>query len=282
MNFFAAIANLNKANSCYALCTVVKTSGSVPRKAGAKMIVVAQTYDDDYGTIIGTIGGGAIEHHIRRAAIDAIRVNQPTLITTSLRNELGMCCGGEMTVFIEPISKRPAFICYGAGHIAQSLCSLIDRLGDYDIHVIDSRRELLEHPAFLTARKWTDTSVFALPDLPVAGSFIVIATHDHDLDQKIAEGIVLLPFRYAALVGSARKALMMKKRMLAKGFGEQQIARIFCPAGLAIYAHSPEEIALSIAAQMTQVKNAKYLGDDSSGRTKSAHGAIQSLHDSAQ
>ena len=254
MSLFAAIIELEKKGLSFALCTVVKIHGSTPQKPGAKMIVVDN--QEPFGRIIGSIGGGAIEHRIREGAIGAIRNKQASLVTTSLRNELGMCCGGEMTIFIEPISQKPSFICFGAGHIAQALCPITQTLG-FLVHVVDQRNELLALPAFADAHyRFSDMSIFSLNDMPFSDdSFVVVATHDHDLDQQIIEGVLKRPCRYVALVGSQRKALMTKKRLVAKGFHETEINRINCPAGLAIHATTPAEIALSIAAQMIKVKN---------------------------
>lgn len=254
MSIFDLAAQMERSHESSALCTVVKIKGSTPRKPGAKMIVIDD--DNPYGRILGSVGGGAIEHLIRKKAIDAIRSNEAQLMTTSLRNELGMCCGGEMTVFIEPIVTRSDLICFGAGHIVQAICPILSSLGFF-MHVVDHRTELLKSEALFCAKSHlTDPSCFAMDDMPFnKNTYVLIATHDHGLDQSIAEGMIKRPFAYAAMVGSLRKAKMMKKRLLAKGFSLSQINRIFCPAGLNINAITPEEIAISIAAQIIMVKN---------------------------
>lgn len=275
MSLFAKAADFENSSFNSALCTVVEVRGSTPRKVGAKMIVV-----DDHepmGLIVGTIGGGAIEHLIRGLALESIRLQKPRLVSTSLRNELGMCCGGEMTIFIEPIVKKSQFICFGAGHISQALCPLAAHLG-YEVSVVDERSDLLANVAFATAKnRFTDPSHFSFKDMPFSfDTYVVIATHDHELDQKIVEGVLSQTFKYGALVGSSRKALMTKKRLLAKGFLIDAITRIICPAGLNIYASTPTEIAVSIAAQMTMVKNESSedrRADRRSGREQ-AHGFI--------
>lgn len=254
MSIFAKAAFFENSLDDAAFCLVVSVKGSTPRKVGAKMIVIDR--GDDLGEIKGSIGGGAIEHLIREKAILAIRRHKSELLTTSLRNDLGMCCGGEMTVFIEPIAKCPKFFCFGAGHIAKALCPMMKSLG-FKVFVIDERPKMLEGKFFSKCHKITDCSGFAIKDLPLKNAFVVIATHDHTLDQSIAENILAHEFSYAALVGSKRKALMTKKRLLAKGLKDFQ--RIICPAGLDISAISPEEIALSIAAQIIQHKNGQDL-----------------------
>lgn len=273
MSLFATFAEIEAQRVAAAMCTVVSASGSTPRKPGTKMIVI----DDHthYGSIKGTIGGGAVEHHVRACAIDAIRQKRAALITTSLRNELGMCCGGEMTVFIEPLVANPPLLCFGAGHIAQALCPLAASLG-FDVIVVDDRQELLRLPAFTKAKcRQNDSSIFSIKDMPFGeDTFVVVATHDHELDQRVVESILPERYHYAALVGSKRKAEMTRKRLRAKGFAESTIAQIRCPAGLSINATTPEEIALSIAAEMIQVKNhgAQFRSTHRGRGLKLAHG----------
>ena len=180
-----------------------------------------------------------------------------------------------MTVFIEPLLPKPVFICFGAGHIAQALCPLAASLG-FAVTVVDERHELLSLPAFTSVQcRQADASIFSIKDMPFGDdTFVVVATHDHDMDQRIVEGVLSQTFRYAALVGSERKAAMTKKRLRAKNFSESLIERIHCPAGLAIHAATPEEIALSIAAEMVQVKNhgAQFRGAHRGSGLEHAHG----------
>ena len=255
MSLFSELCEIERLGLKAALCTVVHVSGSTPRKPGAKMVVFDNNADA-VGIVKGSIGGGAIEHHIRIKAMEAIQSLKPTLITTSLRNELAMCCGGEMTVFIEPILSRPKFICFGAGHIAQKLVPLANNLG-FETFVADERDDLLNDQAFSqVSRKFNDLSQFSLTSMPFSSNtFVVIATHDHAIDQRVVEGVLKLNFAYLALVGSHRKSLMTKKRLQAKGFLESDIERLICPAGIHIAADTPMEIAVSICAQMIEAKN---------------------------
>lgn len=277
MNFSDIIHELLSSQEPCALCTVVAISGSTPRKAGAKMIV--KDNGSNTGALVGTIGGGAFEHHIRSLALKAIQENAPRLVKTSLRNELGMCCGGEMTVFIEPLQKQPRFICFGAGHISQNLCPLAHRLG-FSVSVLDQRKELLELQAFdIATDRTNDTSIFAIEKLNLSlDDYVVVATHDHQLDQRIVEDVLNYPIKYLGLVGSERKALMTAKRLEAKNFSHDQIAQVICPAGLTIKAQTPQEIALSILAQITLVKNdnPKNNKPDYRSRPEHAHGLSQS------
>lgn len=280
MNVLTALNDLKRSPKPAALCTVVSSEGSTPRKAGAKMLVVLRDSQHKF-QLINTIGGGAIEHYICAQALEAIELCEPRLITTSLRNDLAMCCGGEMSVFIEPIKYTPPLICFGAGHIAQALCSIAQNL-DFDIHVLDSRADLLESLAFKNCQtRVDDLSSFSFKTLPWGpNSFVVVATHDHQLDQQVIESALKYEFKYLALVGSLRKALMTKKRLHAKDISKELSDRIICPAGIHINAQSPEEIALSIAAQIIQVRNekTKTMCADSSSRPEQPNGRAQSAH----
>lgn len=254
MNFLEALTELTKQRKPAALCTVVASRGSTPRKLGAKMLVIAD--GEEHGRIVGTIGGGAIEHFIRLQAITAINAQKAELVTSSLRNDLGMCCGGEMTIFIEPLTPPPSLLLFGAGHIGQGLCPLAQKMG-FQVSVFDQRRELLEAPCFTQCEKFDeDLTPFSFAAFPFGKeAFVVVTTHDHALDQHIIEQTLHHEFKYLALVGSQRKAIMTKKRLAAKGIESALQEKIICPAGLSINAQTPAEIAIAIVAQMIQVRN---------------------------
>lgn len=260
------LADLLERDVPAALCTVVGTKGSTPRKAGASMVVV----DDgsELGTIVGTIGGGAVEHDIRRRALQVVATTRPELVEIPLTTMLGMCCGGTMSIFIESLRMRPACIVFGAGHTAQALASVAVTSG-FDVSVVDPRDDLR------TADRFPQATLFDSYDhdddfaaLPFSSSaFVVIATHDHAVDQRLAERVLAQPFAYAALVGSQRKAVLTRERCRNKGIADDVIERLRCPAGLDIGAETPEEIAISIVAEMVQVRRR---GEAALRRTKGA------------
>ena len=249
-----------------AICTVVSTRGSTPRKAGATMLVV----DDgsDLGRIEGTVGGGAVEHEIRRRAREVIATTRPVLVEIPLTTVLGMCCGGTMTIFIESLRMRPPCILFGAGHTSQALAAAADAAG-FDVTVVDPRDELCTTERFPTATLRNsydhDDDLQALPF--AADAFVVIATHDHQTDQRLAERVITRDFTYLGLVGSIRKATLTRERCRNKGIADDVIDRLRCPAGLDIGAETPEEIALAIVAEMIQVRRR---GEAASRRTRGA------------
>lgn len=270
---FSAIAEAEQAGQPAVLCTVVQTTGSTPQKVGAKMLVFAD--GSEFGRIQGTVGGGTIEHSVRKKALSLLGQISPTLFEVALTQELGMCCGGSMSILCEPLMKKSTLICFGAGHIVQALCPLAVQ-ADFFVTVADPRLELLNLAAFENADKLSYYSPHDIAQMPFdSNTFVIIATHDHAQDQALAEAVLLQPFRYAALVGSRRKAHMTKLRLQNKGFLSSQIERLYCPAGLKLGGTSPFEIAISILAQMLEVKYGKPPHDGSHhcrSWSKPAHG----------
>lgn len=234
-----------------AVVTVVAATGSTPRKPGATMIVIAD--GSEHGQIEGTIGGGAVEHQLRKAALEVAATTRPRSVEVALTKELGMCCGGTMTFFIESLRLRPPLLLFGAGHVAQALCRVATTAG-FDVTVADPREELLAlcTDAVAIVDDYQREDLARLPFGPDA--FVVIATHDHQIDQAIVERVLPLPARWCALVGSRRKAMLTRERCLNRGVAPELVERLRCPAGLDIGAETPEEIAVSIVAEMVQVR----------------------------
>jgi xanthine dehydrogenase accessory factor len=179
-----------------------------------------------------------------------------------------MCCGGTMTIFIESLRMRPPCILFGAGHTSQALAAAADAAG-FDVTVVDPRDELCTTERFPTATLRNsydhDDDLQALPF--AADAFVVIATHDHQTDQRLAERVITRDFTYLGLVGSIRKATLTRERCRNKGIAGDVIDRLRCPAGLDIGAETPEEIALAIVAEMIQVRRR---GEAASRRTRGA------------
>lgn len=243
-----------------ALCTVVATKGSTPRKMGASMVVLAD--GSPHGRIEGTIGGGAVEHEVRKAALAAIAETRPRLVEIALTTQLGMCCGGQMTIYVEPLRERPPCLVLGAGHVGLAL-SKAASLAGFDVTVADPREALLTRERFGDdvglVDGYDDEDLDRLPFGPDA--FVVVVTHDHQTDQRLAEKVLARPYRYAAMVGSKRKALLTRQRCEAKGIAPERIAELRSPAGLDIGAETPEEIALSIVAEMVAVRRREAAAD---------------------
>jgi xanthine dehydrogenase accessory factor len=266
------IAEIARAGRPAALCTVVATRGSTPRKVGAKMVVFADGSDD--GLVEGTVGGGAVEHQVRAVALVAIAETRARTVEFNLTTQLGMCCGGHMTLFIEPLRERPPCLIFGAGHVGLALARLAEGAG-FDVTVADPREELLTTERFgeraVLVDDYEDEDLDGMPFGPDA--FVVVVTHDHQVDQRLTEKVLRRDARYVAMVGSQRKALLTRQRCEAKGLPPERVALLRSPAGLDIGAETPEEIALSIVAEMVQVRRQVSLDEEQAPEQERAAGA---------
>jgi xanthine dehydrogenase accessory factor len=226
-----------------ALVTVVSASGSTPREEGAKMLVSPD------GSILGTIGGGSLEAQIIKEAVKVIKQGKPRRLHRSLAAKEA----GE--VFIEPILTTPALYVFGGGHIALSLARM-GKLVGFNITVIDDRAE------FAHAERFPEADVIlaedftrSFPKLKIDKlSYIVIVTHGHQHDEVVLEWAVGTPARYIGMIGSKTKNETIFAHLLARGISREQLDRVHAPIGLEIEAQTPEEIAVSILAELIKVR----------------------------
>lgn len=242
---FARVAELvDHAEAC-ALVTVVRTVGSTPRAMGARMIVRAG------GISEGTIGGGRVEQEAIALAAEVLATGSPRFVEMKLTQELGMCCGGQVSLFIEPIAVAPLLVVYGAGHVGRATAAAAMAAG-YRVHVVDERADQLTAARFPGCSLHGDLEA---PEIPlVEGAFVLVTTHDHGLDQRLVERVLKRPHRWLGLIGSRRKAETTRQRLEAKGFEAAAIASVRCPVGVAIGAETPEEIAISIVGELVAVR----------------------------
>ena len=237
-----------------ALVTVVGVNGSAPREAGARMVV----WKD--GRTAGTVGGGTLEFRAIAAARDAIATGRPARLSVHLTRDLGMCCGGAMELFIEPQSPVDRVILYGAGHVAAATARIFALLG-CALEIVDAREEWNNPERFPGAALHTgDPRAHARALLPDARTSILILTHDHALDQDLVETLLPRPSAWIGLIGSRTKVAKFILRLRAAGMDEALFARLHGPVGLDIGALTPEEIAVSIAAEWVQHRRGKGTG----------------------
>lgn len=229
---YEEIIRLKKARQPAVLATVIETSGSSPRKAGAKMLV----YGD--GSICGTIGGGKTEAETIAAAGEALRLNAPRTLAFTLTEAHGGVCGGEVTVYLEPLVAAPHCIIIGDGHVGQALAEAAGRAG-FLVSLVDEA----DNRAGLLSR--TD-----------AHTYFFICTSDHQQDFLAVQEALATPARHIAVLGSSHKRTAMEEFLQGQGITPQAINRVISPAGIDIGAETPEEIAVSVVAQMIQVRRA--------------------------
>ncbi len=244
----------HRARRRFVLATVIETRGFTPRKGGARMLIASD------GETWGTIGGGAIEREVLDRARVLLAGETSTLVKRHLTQELGMCCGGEMSVFLEVIAPAPVLVVFGAGYIARPLAAMAAECG-FEVTVVDERSEWASEARFPSAR----LARVAPEDYARAwdargDEYAVIVTHDHGLDQRLVQVLLERPLRFLGMIGSIPKQRKFALRLKARGFTAEQIARLYTPLGLDIGADTPEEIAVSVVAQLVAVRRGPLVG----------------------
>ena len=247
---YQKIADVSNNGREAAVCTIINTKGSTPRKQGAKMLVY------ESGSIEGTIGGGALENQVIIDALEIIKSREPSIFTHSLLNEHGMCCGGKVDIYIEPVVKKLNLIIFGAGHIGKSLAKLASHL-DFSITLVDERADMTEDLEKEGYNLITKNYRRAFSTLPFSEStFIAVATHDHADDRNIVAYCAKQPHAYLGMIGSIRKVEMAKKIFLAGDIlTEKEMTNIDWPMGIDIKVQTPQEIAVSILAKLIDVRS---------------------------
>ncbi len=233
-----------------ALATVVRVSGSVPQQPGARLLLAPD------GATTGTVGGGAVE----RAVLDALgqcrQHGRPELVVYDLARDLGMCCGGRMEIFVEPVEAAQRLLVFGAGHVAKPTAELARRVG-FAVSVVDDREELASRERFPDCELvLAEPREAAARIAPRAEDWVLIVTYDHRLDEEALDTFARLPHRYLGLIGSRRKVLRILQRIASRG-DLPPLDRVFAPVGLDIGAVSPEEIAVSIVAELVAIRHGK-------------------------
>ena len=248
MELYEELLRLKKEGRSSALATIVQSAGSAPQKTGSKMLV------RDDGTIVGTLGGGCLEAEVVQAALMAIRDEQSVTLPFDLTEKQGgLVCGGRVSIFIDPVIPDPTLVILGAGHVGRALTKAA-RFSGFRVVACDDR------PEYANPENLPDAHDIVVNDFPAIFSrmivpdnaYIAVATrgHNHDLDAIIAA--LRTTARYIGLLGSKRKKALLFKALKDAGFSEDQISRVHIPIGLPINSVTPEEIAISIMAQIIQ------------------------------
>ncbi len=264
---FERIINELKNNRKVALVIVVGKLGSGPREPGAKMLVF------ENGKTYGTIGGGSFERQVVNEALKAINEEKSRKVKYVFRRDhvpkdavpTGLECGGELEVFIDVISPVPRIIVVGAGHIGKPLADLAN-LMNFKVVIIDDNAEIASRERFPYAEQIIvdELSKGLLKANVKPTDFVAIVYGGLEEDYEVFKQAVLAKPRYVGLLGSKRKIVLFKKRLLEEGIDlEQYKGRVYAPIGLDIGAKTPEEIAVSIMAEITSIirgaKNVKHL-----------------------
>ena len=253
MDVFDELVRLRNLGQKCALATIVGVRGSIPSFQTAKLLV------REDGSMAGTIGGGCVEAEVWNAAREVIQTEKPRNMSFSLGQDAaydnGLICGGQLEVFVECITPQPAALIFGGGHISKSLAKVLDLAG-FRVSVIDNReayanRERFPEAADVYAEEYEDV----YPKLSVNEStYIVIVTRGHRDDMRVLRWAVDTRARYIAMIGSKRKTIGVIKELEKEGIPRAAFDRVYAPMGLEIGAISPEEIAISVGAEMIAMR----------------------------
>jgi xanthine dehydrogenase accessory factor len=258
---FAAVADALERGEAAALVTIVSTMGSTPQRVGAKMLVFGD------GRIVGTIGGGCYENDAFGKAREAILNRRPQLIHYELSDdfaqETGLICGGQMDVYIEPIEPSPELYVIGAGHVGFHLARVAQEVG-FRVHVVDDREKFANAERFPTAEEIVTEDIpawLARTALP-AHAYVVIVTRGHTNDLEALRALAPRELRYLGLIGSRAKVARIYDELTAHQMPADALKNVHAPIGLDIGAVTPQEIAVSILAELIAVKHGKMRSRD--------------------
>ncbi len=248
IEFAEALLEVLRSGQRAALATVIRTAGSAPQEPGARLLMRAD------GTTVGTVGGGAIEAAVFEALAQCIRDGRPHMMQCDLGRDLGMCCGGRMEVFVESVEAAPRLIILGAGHVAQPTAMMARSVG-FRVTVVDERNELNDATRFAGCVRLAMEPREAATELhPTNEDWVLIVTHDHHLDEEALDVFARLPHRYVGMIGSRRKVFRVLQRIEARR-GLPPLERVYAPVGLDLGAVSPQEIAMSIVAELVALRH---------------------------
>jgi xanthine dehydrogenase accessory factor len=253
MDIYEEIVKLRQQGRRGAVATIVNVRGSIPSFKTAKMLV------RDDGSIVGTIGGGCVEADVWQAAREVMESEKPRTLTFNLNQDpkydTGLVCGGTLDIFIEPVLPPALLYIFGAGHVSVNLYTVARNAG-FDVIVVDDRDAYANRDRFPQANEVIaedfDQAMARLT--PNESSYIVIVTRGHRDDMRVLRWAVQTRARYVGMIGSKRKTIAIFKELQGEGLPAHLFERVHAPVGLDIGAVTPEEIAVSITAELIAIR----------------------------
>jgi len=245
--FFEKLSELNLAETPFAVATVIKTVGSVSAKAGSKSII-----DSKGETLFGWVGGGCAEEAVREASMESMNDNQTRIIKLDLDDEIlgvGMPCGGEMEVYIEPYMPRPELMIIGHGRIAEVLADLAKIL-NFSVTVNDHKATKQVFPC---ADRLISSDIDFSEMIVGVQTYVVVVTQ-HKGDQYSIKKALEANGPYIGLVASKKRSNLVFQYLRDEGISSKELKRVHSPAGLDFSGTSPEEIALSIVSEIVKIR----------------------------
>lgn len=258
MDLFEEIVRMRRAGERGALATIVHTNGSIPSYESSRMLV------REDGSTAGTVGGGCVEADVWAAAKEVIQKESPRKLTFNLNNEAtydnGLICGGTVEIFVEPILPQPTVCLFGGGHVATAVAKAAHAAG-FGVVAVDDREAFANAERFPMAHEIYTRFEDAFEKLkPNGSSYLVIVTRGHKEDMRVLAWAVRTKARYVGMIGSKRKVLSVYRALEKDGLRMEEFEKVYAPTGLEIGALTPEEIALSIVAELVAVRRGAVSG----------------------
>jgi xanthine dehydrogenase accessory factor len=253
MDVFDELVRLRGLGQKCALATIVEVNGSIPSFQTAKLLV------REDGSLVGTIGGGCVEGEVWNAAREVMQTGKARTMSFTLGQDAaydnGLICGGQLEVFVECITPQPAALVFGGGHISKSLAKVLDLAG-FSVSVIDNREAYANAERFPEAAAvYAEEYEEVFPKLAVnEQTYIAIVTRGHRDDMRVLRWAIGTQAKYIAMIGSKRKTIGVVKELEKEGIPRTAFDRVYAPMGLEIGAVSPEEIAISVGAEMIAMR----------------------------
>jgi len=251
-SIYQALSELEKNNESAALCTVIKSEGSTPRHVGSKMLV----YPD--GKFIGTVGGGELENRVIKAALESLKSGDAQTLSYTMadpsRGDPGVC-GGTLEVFVEPILPPAMVVVIGAGHVGKAVVHLAKWLG-FRVAVSDDREEFCTPESVPGGDAYYPVEMGKLAEeLKInRQTYLVITSRGSNIDAVGLPSLLDSDASYIGVIGSKRRWLTTVQALKEQGVTEDKMAKVHSPMGLELNAETPEEIAVSIMAEILMVK----------------------------
>ena len=276
MDIYDEIVRLRKVGQKCAVATIVQVNGSIPSYESAKLLV------REDGSMLGTIGGGCVEAEVWNVARDVMQSERPRHMNFSLGQDAaydnGLICGGQLSVFVEPVVPQPRVYIFGAGHISKSISKIANMAGFASV-IVDNREAFANRERFPEADEiFAEEYEEVFPKLPIRDtSYVVIVTRGHRDDMRVMRWAVGTNAKYIAMIGSKRKVIGVVKELEKEGIPREAFDRTFAPMGLDIGAITPEEIAVSIVAEMIAMRRTPETGWRSLSKSVFASESLRAL-----
>jgi xanthine dehydrogenase accessory factor len=246
INIYEKILELQEEGAFSALATVIRTEGSTPRKAGAKMLVTLEN-------TFGTVGGGEFEWQVAEKAREIIKSGKPEVISCEIEEEYGTgICGGTVEVYIEPLLPSPKLYIFGAGHVGSIVAKMASFM-DFDITVIDDREEFANPELFADTVNTLAGDFLDIIEQQLyfdKSTYVVVVTRGHEFDYEVLKACIPKETAYLGMMGSDQKVEKVFEKLREEGTSDNDILRIYSPIGLKINSETPAEIAVSILGQI--------------------------------